>query len=310
MSSQRGDISFADALTAARRLGATAEADLQAIVRALDLQSGAPPSAAPVEPPPDEPPRIDTTSVAAEPEPSRQPSSADPTWDDVQLTTYPAGEPERTPPAWASGERIDFLAPRAATLPPTPPLPREVARAAMSAVIATHHVGRRLDLDWIVRRAARLEPIAPPRLLGELRTAPVIWLLVDCGEGMEPYAADTTFLVAELIAVGGTDRIDRHAFTGTPTRGLDPDPRTGKAKPWTPPPPRALLVVLSDLGAGGPPGSRDCASAAAWAAFAKSVSSADATLRALTPFGRARRPSAVEHAAAWESVTELMALRA
>jgi hypothetical protein len=65
-------------------------------------------------------------------------------------------------------------------------------------------------------------------------------------------------------------------------------------------------VVLSDLGTA-PTG--DAASEAEWAAFARSVETAGATLRALTPFARERRPPALTRTAAWESFAEVTALR-
>jgi hypothetical protein len=264
------------------------------------------------EPPEPEEPEIadavtDPGATAVE-EPPPAPVRS-PAWDDLRVTTEAPSEADRTAPDWHEGDRIDFTAPVTRSLAPSPPLPAEAARAALAAVVATRRSGSRLDLDWMIDRASRLQPVAPPRLLVEARTAPVVWLLIDRGEGMEPYAADTWFLATELVAVAGTERVERHTFVGTPARGLDPNPFTGAVGKWVPPPERALLVVLSDLGAGALD-VFDAASEAEWAGFARGVEEAGATLRALTPFGRERQPAAVAHAAQWESLTEVTALRA
>jgi hypothetical protein len=295
VSPSRGDISLGDAVVAACTLGAADPVDLVAIVQTLDLRFGAVPET-PVEvEPEEEPPGVVPPPPDAGIAPPER-ALAGPVWDDVIVTSHPATGADRAPPSWAEGERVDFRGP-AEPPDPSPPLPRELARAAMAAVVATRRVGSEPDLEWIVRRAARVEPVAPPRLLVEVRTAPAVWLLADRGEGMEPFSADIRFLAAELTAVAGSDRIERHTFVGTPARGIDPDPFTGECTPWKLPSEGVLLVVLSDLGTA-PAG--DAASEAEWAAFARSVETAGATLRALTPFARERRPPALTRTAGWE----------
>lgn len=306
----RGDVSIADVVAAAARLGATDPADLAVIARALDLTI----PVAPIEPPP---------GPTAEPSPPPA-GSAEPTAhaatapDRAGITGAPVAarlrREDRAEPAPAWLEAVEALSPAGSgsfRVSPQPPLPAMQARSSMAALAATWRPGRRLDLATLVRRSARLQPLTAC-FLAELRTASFVHMLVDRGEGMEPFANDVEFLAAQFTDVAGHDRVEQRTFVGTPRRGLDPNVFTGETAEWKRPAARSLVLILTDLGVGGPAGSRDRAPAVEWRAVAATVASVEAELRVVTPFPPSRWPAGLAETmriVSWDSLVHLVELR-
>jgi hypothetical protein len=309
----RGEVSLGDAITAVARLGAVSPQDVEAVIDALGL------AVAPVV--------ADDTTTAETTEPGEVTNAGEPTRsppDGTSTAVEPAHvaspvaarlshEDELDEPDWLEDvDALQFGVRRLAPAVPDPPLDPIRARAAMTLVAATRRAGRRLDIARLIERAARSQPQIPPPFVQELRTAPSVQLLVDAGEAMEPYVSDTEFLAEAFADVAGSDRIDEHAFIGTPLRGVDPDPFDGTTTPWEPPAPRSLVLVISDLGVGGRPAGRERGSAHEWERFASTVAEHEAVLRVLTPFAE-RRPARLDAAAqviAWEEAVELVSIRA
>jgi hypothetical protein len=305
----RGEVWVGDAITAVARLGATDPADVAAILDVLRLpQVGSTPPPPPPEPsPPPPPPPPDDGDDGPPPEPP--PPPLPPATATESRLSY---EDEVAPPDWAADVKpLPFGGTPTPPPLPDPPVEPIRVRAAMALLAATRRSGRRLDIAQLVDRAARLEPLVPPPVMRELRTAPDVQLLVDAGDGMEPYAADTAFLATSFADVAGRDRIVERAFLGTPARGVDPDPFDGAMERWDPPAPRSLVLVISDLGVGGKRGRGDRARAREWRAFAATVVEHEAVLRVLTPFGPERRPAlgALAQVIMWEDLVELVSIR-
>ena len=307
---QRGNVSIADAVTAAAILGATDHADLATIGQVLDLTALATPAGPTQEPVPVPPPSQSLPSMM----PSAQATTASrPTITGTPVAAWIRREDHAEPiPAWLDAVRA---------LPPTgsgsfgvrpePPIPAVQARSSMATLAATWRTGRQLDMAAMVRRSALLQPLTAS-FLAELQTAPFVQLLLDRGEGMQPYLADLDFLADEFVDVAGRDRVERRTFVGTPLRGLDPDFFTGESAHWEGPAAGSLVLVLTDLGLGGPPASRDRAPASEWRAMAATVASVQADLRVLTPFPPARSPAGLAEIIRivnWDSLAQLVRLR-
>ena len=215
----RGDVSIADAVTAAALLGATQPADIAAICEALHLTIpivpvGPPPGPTPVPP---QPSRTSSSTIPQATTPNRagiigMPVPAQLRQDD---RTEPIPTWLDTVPALSSAGSGSF------GVPPEPPLPAVQARSSMVTLTASWRPGRRLDMVTLVKRSARLEP-PTACFLAELRTVPLVQILVDRGEGMEPYADDLDFLTAQLVDVAGRDRVEQRTFVGTPRTGARP----------------------------------------------------------------------------------------
>jgi hypothetical protein len=303
---------MADAVTAAGELGCNHVDGFVAIARALDV-------VVPAATAPDRPTR---RRRRRPPPPERRPdadAAADPAVDETatpvgaairaRMRIEDAGEPA---PDWVGAvEAFDLPVSRPVAIPPQPPLPALTARASLGTVAATRRATRRLDVRKLIRRAAQLQPFSPPPLLAELRTAPALQLLVDRGEGMEPYAADVRFLVRQLTDVAGRDRVERHTFVRTPLEGVDPDPFSDEAEPWRPAA-AGLVIAITDLGAGGPLGSVDRGSAREWCRVAETAAQHGDLLRVLTPFGPGSVPDELTGIAdvfGWDALGELVRLR-
>jgi hypothetical protein len=309
---ERGEISLGDAIVAAAKLGATEPAAVARVLDALGLSITPTPTPPPVGFRRPRRPLTGTPGGGAvvqerdeEEQAAREAIGATVTWVDDDA---PA-------PAWIGDDAVHAVAfgRFRAHVDVEPPLPSGQARAALAVAAATRRPGRRVDVDRLIERAARLRPLIPPPILLEVRTAASIQLLVDAGEAMAPYAEDVTFFVERLLDVAGRDRVSVHRFLGSPLRRLDYNPATGKDAPWRRPPPRSLVVVLSALGAGGPPVDRDRADAGEWLRVAADVAACGAALRVLTPFPAHRWPPGladVAHISEWETLADLVAHRA
>jgi hypothetical protein len=298
-------------VTAAGRLGAVDDAALASVLDALGLavEAVAPPPVP--EPPPAEPEEPDDWDE--DDDEDEEPVAEDATPEAAIGATVDYVDDTAPMPDWMAGVEAITFGPMRARVAVEPPLPDVQARAAMVVAAATRRPGRKLDIGRLIERAARVQPLAPAPILSELRTAASVQLLIDAGEAMEPYAADVAFLEDRFLEVAGSDRVEVHTFTGTPLRGADPDALARAVEPWERPPPRSLVVVVSELGVGGPPLSRDRARPAEWREFAAEVAECDAFLRVLTPFPAARWPSglaALAHVTNWESLVDLVEHRA
>ena len=307
----RGEISLGDAVAAAGRLVADEEG-VASILEALGLavEAVAPEEKPPT--PPREPNGVDddweTDDGSPEETPPQSTTSGEAIGVTVSFVDDDAGRPR-----WVDGASSITFGPFTAEVAVPPPLPEAQSRAAMVVACATRRPGRKLDVERLIARAVLLRPLAPPPVLSQLRTAASIQLLIDVGEAMEPYTADVAFLEDRFVDVAGADRVERHTFVGTPLRGVDRDVLTSTVEAWEPPPPRSLVVVISELGIGGPRRRRGRADAAEWRELAAEVAECGASLRILTPFGADRWPDGLAdaaHVTNWESLADLVEHRA
>jgi hypothetical protein len=295
----RGCISYADAITAAERLGATTPAAIEQITRTLGLALEQPRPALP---------ELELTSR----KPVVTPAAGMPV---AQIASSLGGtakearldyeDIEAVPPTWlTAAARLPVEDAGAIATAPEPLLASRHARAVFATLSRTRGRGSRVDLEALVRRAARLAPLTPLPLLPELATAPEIVLLLDVGDGMEPYADDIAFMADWLAAIGG-DRVTTRSFAGTPLLGLDPDPFSHRIEPWRPPGAGGLAIAVTDLGVGAPGVSRDRGSGAEWRAFAAACRANDVQLRLLTVFSADQGPAGVDALArliAWDTL--------
>lgn len=305
----RGELSMGDALTAAALLGADDDTSRAAIIELLGLDLVPPREA---ERPRRRRRRTPAREPVAEPGAATDPASgerADAGGKPVGAKVTRLEDDRASPPAWMF-EGDDVAPPEAGWfgVPPVPPIQPAQARAAMAAAASSQRTGTRLDLKRLIQTASQLRSLVPPPLLAEMRIAPVVMLLVDEGESMEPYFDDVAFLATHLTDVAGRDRVERHSFVRTPLDVLDDDEDVawkGVAG--------SLVVVISDLGVGGPLGSRDRGSPRRWRAFADAVARDGAALRVLTPFGPGRVPSGLDTVAdivGWDTLANLASFRA
>ncbi|WP_262056439.1 hypothetical protein [Streptomyces sp. STR69] len=203
-----------------------------------------------------------------------------------QLLTPVAREP-RTPTVWATPSLPP--ASRAAHPAPHRPLlaPRS-ARAIIQAAVSRHEADRDVDIE---RAVARLAKGLPLRTLPRL-PAPTLrfgaQVLVDRGPGMQPFHRDQDELSALIAGTVGREATEVLHFEDSPLRG------TGLEARWTwreyaPPPPGTRVLILSDLGIGGPP-HPSLGGRAAWERFFSLLAQARCTAVVFVPYPPPRWP--------------------
>jgi hypothetical protein len=226
------------------------------------------------------------TFKVPEPRPSRADTS------ETRLTLVSIGTREMGPPAWVSSTTPLPPPVKSHQAPPAPPalIKKHVRRAILSAALATHVPEGPLDLKRIFNELVNCRPLADmPRLpLTTLRQG--VQVLVDGWIGMAPFSADQEGMVRAISRMIPPDRFELLYFTGCPTRGVG----TGSPKDWyrwQAPPRHTRILVMSDLGIGGPLLDGDRSNAREWLIFAKQVQDACCPIAALVPYEPARWPT-------------------
>ncbi|HEX8704270.1 MAG TPA: hypothetical protein VF815_35895 [Myxococcaceae bacterium] len=193
------------------------------------------------------------------------------------------------PPAWSRmGAK---LAPEEPSAPiPVPPLIEPRKRTPiLAAALATHVPEGRPLIEPMIQAISRalLLTELPRRSRPTLRRG--VQVLVDVGEGLIPFDADVRTLVEGVRRSVGQARTEVLSFTGSPLRGVGTDVSVD-GQPWRPPMQGTPLLILTDLGLGGPATSFHRAYAAEWARFAESAHHAQCPPVVLVPYPPERWP--------------------
>jgi hypothetical protein len=209
------------------------------------------------------------------------------------LVEHSGPDPARTTDPPRSLPAIKDLLPP----PPTPVsgweplLPPAQQRTILSALCRSPAPTGDLDVEELVDRIARREPLRTLPLATVLTTRRGVQVLVDFGDGMRPFVRDQEDLVLALLRIAGPDGFEVLRFSGTP---LD-EPGAGTGPIWTWRPYRRPLaaqpvVVLSDLGAGIEPARRRAVQRR-WTTFAAALRAAGNQVVALAPVPADRWPA-------------------
>lgn len=233
---------------------------------------------------------------------------------EVAATLTPVHE-ESPPPGWL--EEVDLLEePGPAVAPPEPDpllLPGWV-RSVLSGALATLASDGPLDVERLVRAVARAAPVrrVPRRPWPTLARG--VQVLVDRSESMAPFARDQTWLVAEILKVAGKETTQVLYFDGLPAWGAGP----GSRRLWrdyhpghTPPAGTAVLLV-SDLGLGGPLLGARAAGVESWRQLAEDLTHAGCPAVAFVPYGPRRWPRELRralHLLHWDPKTSVHTVR-
>jgi hypothetical protein len=182
--------------------------------------------------------------------------------------------------------------------PPRPPDPlfgRVQRRGILSAALATPAPEGELDVDEAVATLARLEPLRrmPRRLVPTMRRG--VQLLLDIGAGMLPFLEDQRSLASALDDILSDECLEVLYFAACPSRGVGAGARD-EWRAWRPPPAGTPVLVVTDLGIGGPRLDDDRAGVAEWLGFAHVAASEGHRLLCLVPCQATRWPAALARA--------------
>jgi len=156
-------------------------------------------------------------------------------------------------------------------------------REILAAAAAAQGAGRRVDIKRLVEKVAKGRPIDTIPVMARRTLARGVQLLIDQGIAMEPFRRDQEEFAAALKAVVGESRVEELIFADCPTRGCF-DPQRLEEKKYPPPQPGTPVLVLSDLGIGGPGLHRERASLTEWTEMATTLNRLHCSLVAFLPY--------------------------
>jgi hypothetical protein len=294
---------ISDLAAALDALGPASDATFEAIADLLGLERAARPTSLPPSDPPPSPPPPPPDGAGGGGAPSTAASGRSP----FTVAELPALAPqEASLPAQPSIEPLKLQAPVPGAQPkPIPLLSPLAARFIVQELVASSRFGPDPDLERLVDGLARCE-IPQPVPLQEHRTLAFgVQILVDEGEGMEPFADDQEGMVELVRRLVGEAIVDVRRIYEVP----DPaDP----IYPWEPPPPGVPVLALTDLGLAGRVERGTADLDAAWQVVAAALAIRGSSLIVLLPYPPARWPvslSACIDLAPWDRSTTTVRAR-
>ncbi|WP_327065451.1 hypothetical protein [Kitasatospora sp. NBC_01302] len=193
---------------------------------------------------------------------------------DWSVPSLPAAAP-RGPDA-AGPRNLPLLAPRSTS-------------AVLQAALSRAAWEGELDIARTVHRLATGRPLAqvPRHGVPTLRFG--VQVLVDLGLGMEPFHRDQQELIGQVRNTVGRERTEIRYFEHSPLRGAGAGARLSWEE-YSPPPRGTRVLVLSDLGLGGPALDRHRSTPGEWQALAARLARAGCTAVGFIPYPPGRWP--------------------
>jgi hypothetical protein len=177
--------------------------------------------------------------------------------------------------------------------------------AILQIALSAHTLDGEPDIPETVRRLAMGNPLTQ-LFVHPLRTLRFgVQVLVDVGVGMEPFTRDQQELIRQIRDTVGQELTDVRYFEGSPLRGTG-DGEGGDWIEYRPPARGTRVLLLSDLGLGGPALHERRAGAQEWREWIGVLESARCTAVAFVPYPASRWPGWARdllHLVAWDRRT-------
>lgn len=161
------------------------------------------------------------------------------------------------------------------------------SREVLAAIVAEQALVGEVDIEQLVRIVAKGAAIETIPQLSVRTLSKGVQLLIDNGVAMEPFRRDQMHLVGPLKAVVGASRVEEVYFSDCPTRGCFESQGVGTI-PYALPGPGTPVLVLSDLGIGGPALHGHRSSVLEWIKLARQLENQGSSLIALVPYPKQR----------------------
>ncbi|MFB7287805.1 hypothetical protein [Actinacidiphila glaucinigra] len=277
-----------------RALGAARTDSERAQVAQLlgfDLAAGAYDDALP---PPVQPPLPDVTFSQALEEPDLHSGDEPAAWTAPEewseptdvLAELPLLRPVQVEPTGARQEPLEPLArptSERVVLPHLPLLVPHWTSAIIRALLARQVCEGPVDIPVLIDTLAHGRPVTalPRQPVPTLRYG--VQVLVDRGTGMQPFRRDQDELVARIRAVVGPALVEVGYFSDVPQRGTGPGARWTRTT-YQPPKNGRRILLLSDLGLGGPAEHFHRGTREEWEDFVGLVRQAGSSAVALSPY--------------------------
>ncbi|MFH0518957.1 hypothetical protein ACHBTE_17530 [Streptomyces sp. M41] len=260
----------------------------------------------PSQPPPASPPPPAHTDRLSPGAPTRLPEVP---------VLEPVGHDDPDVTDWALVDSLDEVTERHLRVrPPLEPLLTTRSSAAILNAALTTPVrdDGEPDIEALVDFFARgIPPTRLPRApRPTLRFG--VQVLVDMGEAMQPYRRDQRELVRQITGLVGAELTQVRYFADVPARGVGPGGR-GTWQPYRTPSQGTRVLLVSDLGVGGPFPHRRRASVAEWYDVLDEIVRAGCTALALVPYPVDRVPAELARllsALTWDRTTTVSTVAA
>jgi hypothetical protein len=193
-------------------------------------------------------------------------------------------------PAGASLPRVEEERHLSPVLPHQPLLPPATAPAILHRALSRHVAEGAIDITALVETVARCQPITlvPRQPVPTLRYG--IEVLVDLGPGMQPFRRDQAEITRQITGVVGREKVTVRYFAYCPLRGAGPG-AGWTWQPYSPPSRHTPILLLSDLGIGGPTGDFRRSTLAEWREFGRIAADNGSDVIALVVYPANRWPT-------------------
>jgi hypothetical protein len=184
-------------------------------------------------------------------------------------------------------------------------------RPLLAASLATQTTWGSINVTLLVDTLARGRPVVRLPRLPTPSLHRGVQVLVDRGEGMQPFARDQDELVGTIRGVVGGDATAVLEFRGCPTWGAGTGP-VWDWGPYTPPGPRTPVLILSDLGIARHTACGERASVGEWLAFARGLARQPCPVIAFVPYPEDRWPRRIAREVVlvpWDRSTSIQTVR-
>lgn len=215
---------------------------------------------------------------------------------------------------WLSSARALEDRPMGRPQKPAPLFNPSWTRAILGASLSSRSLTGPPDLDRMIDMIARGQAIKVVPRQPVMTLARGVQALIDIGEGMQPFAEDSTILQRDLRHVVGDGTLDVLEFAGSPRRtrrdtdALDwEDYETSFLAQLD-----ACVLIVSDFGIGRPTGSTERSSLATWIALAARLKRHGHRVVGFIPYPSARWPpslSRVIELVSWDRSTTVGRVR-
>lgn len=157
------------------------------------------------------------------------------------------------------------------------------SREVLASLLATVRHDGPVDAAAVVDIVACGRPVGPVPRLKRRSLARGAQLLVDVGAGMQPFTRDVWELVDQIERLVGPANVVTLMFSDAPARGAGDGP-VWDWQPYAPPERGSPVLVVTDLGIGGPRGRRERSRQSEWLDLAARLATTESALFALVPY--------------------------
>jgi hypothetical protein len=188
-------------------------------------------------------------------------------------------------------------------MPHQPLFPPRSTPAILQAALSRQVAEGPIDITSLVETVARCKPVSVVRrrYVPTLRYG--VQVLVDLGPAMEPFRRDQEQVTRQIIATVGHEKVRVRYFAYSPLRGTGTGAGWTWRRPYRPPSRGTPILLLSDMGIGGPAGDLRASTYPEWLEFGRIAAGNESGIVAFVVYPPGRWPSwlaSLGHPVSWD----------